>query len=89
MVRVNDGKWHALHLDREGSSGSLALDGETNSFVIPGGSTFTSLFMFIRLYIVCNVPGEATRLHLTGPLYLGGVSPTAAPPPQLWNPGEL
>ena len=47
MVRVNDGKWHTLHLDREGSSGSLALDGETNSFVIPGGSTFTSLLMFI------------------------------------------
>ena len=47
MARVNDGKWHTLHLDREGSSGSLALDGETNSFVIPGGSTFTSLLMFI------------------------------------------
>ena len=49
MVRVNDGKWHALHLDREGSSGSLALDGETNSFVIPGGLTLTSLF--VRLYM--------------------------------------
>ena len=89
MARVNDGKWHALHLDREGSSGSLALDGETNSFVIPGEVDFYFPVRMIVHGIFLYFPGEATRLHLTGPLYLGGVSPTAAPPPQLWTPGEL
>ena len=95
-ARVSDGKWHAFHMERTKQFGKVTLDGKGNNFAIPGINIFYHTLTFLLFFnnlmltffgLLFNslIAGEPSRLMLTEPLYLGGVSPLATPPPELWS----